>query len=257
MSAPKLRRIALVTGAGRGIGRATAARLAETGCDVALFDLPGESMVETEAAVKAAGRASLCIAGDVADESDWIAAIEKVRARFKRLDVLVNNAGVSGPVGPLTAISVEAFDRTMAINARGVFLGMKMCAPLLVETKGAIVNVGSISGLGGGKHTLAYSASKHAVTGMTMLAANEFAAQGVRVNAVCPAPTATDMMQALAMLHAPENPDKFHKNFVKFIPLGRYGEADEIAAAIAFLASDDARFITGVALPVDGGALAR
>jgi NAD(P)-dependent dehydrogenase (short-subunit alcohol dehydrogenase family) len=257
VSAAKTRKIALVTGAARGIGRAAATRLAEAGYDLALFDLPGETVIETEAAVKAAKREVLSLAGDVSVETDWIAAATKTEARFGRLDLLVNNAGVSGPVGPLTEVSAEAFDRTLAINARGVFLGMKICAPYLIRTRGAIVNVGSISGLGGGKHTIAYAASKHAVTGMTMHAANELAAHGVRVNAVCPAPTATDMMESLALLHSPESPAAFHKNFVKFIPLGRYGEAGEIAAAITFLASDEAAFITGVALPIDGGALAR
>jgi NAD(P)-dependent dehydrogenase (short-subunit alcohol dehydrogenase family) len=134
---------------------------------------------------------------------------------------------------------------------------MKHCAPLLAKTKGAIVNVGSISGLTGGANTIAYTASKHAVTGMTMLAANELAARGVRVNAVCPAPTATDMMRALEQRYKPEDPAAFHREFAKFIPMGRYGEPGEIADAIVFLASPQAAFITGAILPVDGGATAR
>jgi len=253
----KAQKTALVTGAARGIGRAAAARLAHAGYDLVLFDLPGASLAETEALVAAAGRRFIAVVGDVALERNWSEAVAETRERFGKLNVLVNNAGVSGPIGSLLEVTPEQFDRTLAINTRGVFLGMKTCAPLLFETRGSIVNIGSISGLGGGQHTIAYTASKHAVTGMTMLAANEFAPHGVRVNAVCPAPTATDMMRALADKHSPDDPERFHKTFKKFIPLGRYGDADEIAAAIAFLASDDAAFITGIALPVDGGVLAR
>ncbi len=256
MTSPE-RRVALVTGAARGIGLATANALARSGVDIVLVDLPSSPLGGAATLVSAHVGRAVVFEGDVSSEQDWEAAIARCREAFGRLDILINNAGVSGPIGPLVDCSVEAFDRVQAVNTRGVFLGMKHAAASLIERRGAIVNVSSISGLGGGRNTIAYTASKHAVVGMTKLAAMEFAGTGVRVNAVCPAPTSTDMTLALARQMRPDDPDSFPEDFAKFIPLGRYGEPPEIADAIVFLASDAASFITGVALPVDGGACAR
>jgi NAD(P)-dependent dehydrogenase (short-subunit alcohol dehydrogenase family) len=255
MTSPRL--IALVTGAAKGIGHAVSIKLAKAGYDIAALDLSFAGLEDTRQAVAAAGGESLLIEADVANEKAWITALAEIEAWRGRLDLLVNNAGIAGPIVRLAKVSVEDFDRVYAVNVRGVFLGMKHCTPHLEKTKGAIVNVGSISGLTGGANTIAYTASKHAVTGMTMLAANELAARGVRVNAVCPAPTATDMIKALELRYKPEDPAEFHREFAKFIPMGRYGEPNEIADAIVYLASPQAAFITGVALPVDGGATAR
>jgi NAD(P)-dependent dehydrogenase (short-subunit alcohol dehydrogenase family) len=193
---------------------------------------------------------------DVAEADDWQRAVNLARERFGRLDIVVNNAGISGFIGPLVDYPVESFDRVMAVNARGVFLGMKLSAPAM-EDGGSIVNISSISGIGGGANTLAYTASKHAVIGMTKLAAIEFAPRRIRVNAVCPAPTATEMMFGLAREKSPDDLEGFRRSFEQNIPLGRYGEAEEVAAAIAFLASDEASFSTGAVLTVDGGMRAR
>jgi NAD(P)-dependent dehydrogenase (short-subunit alcohol dehydrogenase family) len=150
----------------------------------------------------------------------------------------------------------ETFDRVMAVNARGVVLGMKHVAPEMSEG-GSIVNVSSVSGIGGGTNTLAYTASKHAVIGMTKLAAVELAPRRIRVNAVCPAPTATEMMFDLARAKSPNDIEGFRRSFEQNIPLGRYGEVEEVAAAIAFLASNESSFSTGAVLTVDGGMRAR
>jgi NAD(P)-dependent dehydrogenase (short-subunit alcohol dehydrogenase family) len=249
-------RTALVTGGARGIGLATVERLAAQGADVVVLDLPGAPAAEAVAAAEAAGVRSVVLEADVSRPEDWERAVDETRRVFGRLDVLVNNAGISGPVGPFERLSVDDFDRVMAVNARGVFLGMQACLPLLRAAKGSIVNVSSISGIGGGRNTMAYTASKHAVVGMTKLAAMELAPD-VRVNAVCPAPTATDMMAALATLYRPDDPEGFRAEFAKGIPLGRYGEPAEVAALIVFLASDDAAFMTGAAVPIDGGVRAR
>ncbi len=250
-------RAALVTGAAKGIGLAAAEALARVGADVALFDLPGADLTAASDAVAAQGRRSISILGDVSREADWSRALAATLEAFGRLDVLVNNAGISGPIGPLVDCSVEAFDQVHAVNTRGVFLGIRTCAEALAASRGAIVNVSSISGIGGGRNTVAYTASKHAVIGMTKLAAMEFADRGVRVNAVCPAPIATDMTAALANQYRPEDPEGFARDFAKGIPLGRYGQPSEVADAIVFLAGDAASFITGAALPVDGGIRAR
>jgi len=251
------RKVALVTGAARGIGRATAVALGAAGYDLVLFDLPDTPLDEVALQLRALCSHAVTIPGDVSVETDWERAIEQCVAAFGRLDALVNNAGISGPIGPLVDCPVEAFDRVHAVNTRGVFLGLKHSLEALSVHRGSVVNVSSISGLGGGRNTVAYTASKHAVVGMTKLAAMEFSARGVCVNAVCPAPTSTDMTLALARQMRPDDPDSFAGEFARFIPLGRYGEPPEIAATIVFLASDAASFITGVALPVDGGACAR
>ena len=242
-------KVAIVTGAARGIGLAAVRRLVEDGAQVLAFDLP-------ESGLEASHPQILPFEGDVAEAEDWRRAVELARTSFGRLDILVNNAGISGFIGPLVDYPVESFDQVMAVNARGVFLGMKHSAPAM-EDGGSIVNISSISGIGGGANTLAYTASKHAVIGMTKLAAIEFAPRRIRVNAVCPAPTATEMMFGLAREKSPDDLEGFRRSFEQHIPLGRYGEPDEVAAAIAFLASDQSSFSTGAVLTVDGGMRAR
>jgi NAD(P)-dependent dehydrogenase (short-subunit alcohol dehydrogenase family) len=246
-------RVVLVSGASRGIGLAVVERVCAAGGHVAALDLPGTPLTDVVALAEAAGRRCIAIEADVTLEADWLRAMDSVAESFGVLHVLVNNAGVSGPIGPLWDCPAEHFEQVLKVNTLGVFLGMKTAKALLAETRGVIVNIGSVSGLGGGRNTAAYTASKHAVSGLTQLGAVEFAELGVRVNAVCPAPTNTDMMVALANHMAPEDPAAFHERFVRIIPMGRYGEPSEIADAVVFLAGDGASFITGALLPVDGG----
>jgi 3alpha(or 20beta)-hydroxysteroid dehydrogenase len=248
-------KVAIVTGAARGIGYAAVDALAAAGASIVAFDRTGVSLEETAACAAKHGVAILTWSGDVTITADWLALIDAVKQRFGRIDVLVNNAGISGYLGSMLDYPEEAFDQVMAVNARGVFLGMKYVGQVMKQqgNGGAIVNISSVSGIGGGRFVIGYTASKHAVVGMTKLAAAELAPLKIRVNALCPAPTATEMMAEMERSRSPADPNIVRRGMESMIPLGRYGEPSEIASAILFLASDAASFITGAAIPIDGG----
>jgi len=243
-------RVALVTGAARGIGLSTVRLLYEQGVRVVAFDLPGSDWTEVTQSTDAS---TLLIEGDVSISSDWERCISQTLSQFSQLDILVNNAGISGPICALTEYDDDMFDDVMRVNAKGVFLGLKHGARAMAKRGGSIVNVSSVSGIGGGRFTIGYTASKHAVVGMTKLASTELASQNIRVNAVCPSPTSTEMVFAMERTLSPTDPDAVRHAMTRMVPLGRYGEPSEIAAVILFLASDAASFMTGTAVPVDGG----
>ncbi|MFM7848687.1 MAG: SDR family NAD(P)-dependent oxidoreductase [Rubrivivax sp.] len=242
--------VAVVTGAARGIGLATVQQLAQAGAKVVAFDLVGSPWSEVR---DTAAEALLEVEGDVGQGPDWERLMQATLQRFGQVDILVNNAGVSGGIGPLVDCSDDMFDEVMRVNARGVFLGLKHGARAMAARGGSIVNVSSVSGIGGGRFTIAYTASKHAVVGMTKLAAVELAGSGIRVNAVCPAPTSTDMVFSMERILSPGDPEAVRRGMTRMIPMGRYGEPSEIAQLIVFLASDASSFMTGTAIPIDGG----
>jgi 3alpha(or 20beta)-hydroxysteroid dehydrogenase len=247
-ASPLAGRVALITGAARGIGLATVQQMAKAGMRIVAFDRSGADWTEVR---KAGASALLEVEGDVGSSADWESLLSQTLARYGQLDVLVNNAGISGPISLLVDYPDEQFDEVMRVNARGVFLGIKHGARAMKGRGGSIVNVSSVSGIGGGRYVAGYTASKHAVVGLTKLASSELAGEGIRVNAICPSPTSTEMTAKIERHSA--DPETLRRNMTNMIPMGRYAEPDEIANLIFFLASDASSFMTGTAIPIDGG----
>jgi 3alpha(or 20beta)-hydroxysteroid dehydrogenase len=236
---------ALISGGARGQGAAHGRRLAEEGAAIILADIL-EDEGETHAQeLRAAGHAAHFLRLDVTAPEDWDAAVRTAEARFGKLDVLVNNAGVVR-VAPIVEETDHGWQNTMAVNATGVFYGMRAAIPSLRRAGGgSIINIASIYGPVGAPHYVAYTASKGAVIAMTKVAALEHAHEGIRVNAICPGPVRSPMSE--------QEGDAS----VDVTPLRRRAEPGEISSAVAFLASDDAVYVTGAELAVDGGYLAR
>ena len=238
-------KVALITGAGSGIGRATAIRLASEGARVTLADINEQALTDTCAAL-AAGSEAIGVVTDVRDSAACDAAVAACVDRFGQLDILCNIAGIA-LCQHLTDISDEQWQRVMDINLNGVFFMCRAAIPRLVESKGCIVNMSSSAGLEGQVYNSAYCASKAGVLMFTKALAIEFSKQEVRVNAVCPGMVKTPLTENFAM---PDNADM--QLMGKLFPLLEGAEPEEIAAAVAYLASAEARFITGAALPIDG-----
>jgi NAD(P)-dependent dehydrogenase (short-subunit alcohol dehydrogenase family) len=239
-------KVALITGAGSGIGRATALRLSEEGARIACVDAVADAAWDTARAITAAGGDAIALAVDVTDEVACMRMVEETLARFGRLTSLVNSAGVrSDPPDPMPGS--REWRRVVDVNLTGSYLVSRAALPALTASGAAsITNLASIFGLVGGSTSSAYAASKGAIVNLTRQMALEFA-PAVRVNCVCPGVIETPMTASLR-----ENP-AWAQQVLSRYPLGRFGQPEEIAAAILYLASDEAGFVTGIALPVDGG----
>jgi NAD(P)-dependent dehydrogenase (short-subunit alcohol dehydrogenase family) len=242
-------KVVLVTGGGGGIGRASALAYAHAGARVAVTDRDTQAGEETVLQVQALGGQALFVHADVTQATQVQAMVAQVVAHFGRLDCAFNNAGIEEEHMRLADCAEDTFDRIMAVNVKGVWLCMKyQLAQMLLQGGGSIVNTASVAGLIGAPKMAAYSASKHAVIGLTKSAAVEYGRKNIRVNAVCPGVIRT-MMFERAVLADP----KVGTAVVQAHPIGRIGEADEVAAVVLWLSSDAASFVTGLAHTVDGG----
>ena len=242
-------KVALVTGAGGGIGRATAIAFAREGARLVASDVEGAGGEETARLVAEAGGTAIHIACDVTRPEEVEALVQAAVDGFGRLDCAHNNAGIEGAYGRTADCDEENFDRTCAVNLKGVYLCLKAeLAHMLGAGGGAIVNTASVAGVEGAKNLPAYVASKHGVMGLTRTAALEYATRGIRVNAVCPGPIRTRMLEALME----ENP-RMEPAMIAAVPMRRLGKPEEIAEAVVWLCSDRASYVTGQGIVVDGG----
>jgi 3-oxoacyl-[acyl-carrier protein] reductase len=238
----------LVTGSGSGIGRSTARLFAERGADVAVVDIDAEAAEQVASEIEAGGGTATTIVADVSEPTDVEDAIETTVDRFGSIDVLHNNAGIAQESTPVEAVEEKTWDRVHAINLKSAFLGAKHAVPhMKAQGGGAIVNTASTAGIRPRTGLSAYAAAKGGVITLTKQLAYELAEDDIRVNAVCPVATDTDMLPEFA------GGDLSVEGMAETIPLGRLAEPKDTAQAVAFLASDEAAMITGTALEVDGG----
>ena len=243
-------RTVLITGAGSGIGRATAERFGSEGAAVVCADVNAEGAEATAAAIRTQGGEALGLSCDVSKPASVDETFGKAIERYKRLDVLANVAGVGG-FRRLTETTLDEWNRTIGVNLTGTFLMCQKAISHILEAKGAIINVASVAGLRSHPFSAAYCASKGGVVTMTKALAVEFGRKGVRINCVCPGGVETPMIQNFQL---PEGASP--RVLERIMPLGRMGQPQEVAATIAFLASDDALYINGSAIVVDGGMIA-
>lgn len=246
-------KVALITGGAAGIGLETARLFLGVGARVALVDLDDDDLSD---AARDLGNPDdlLTIAADVSSVEDSKRYVAQTVEAFGRIDVFFNNAGIEGKVAPLVDQKIEDFDRVLAVNVRGAFLGLQHVLPVMIGQKsGSVINTSSIAGLKGSPNVAPYITSKHAVVGLTRAAAIEAAGHNVRVNSVHPSPVNTRMMRSLEEGFYPGHGEEVKQQVADSIPLGRYGESLDVANLVLFLASDESAFITGAQYPVDGG----
>jgi NAD(P)-dependent dehydrogenase (short-subunit alcohol dehydrogenase family) len=242
-------KVALITGGGSGIGRATALIFAREGAKIVVADVNAKGVEETAAMIRQAGAEAMSLQCDVTDGRAVEEMVNAAVKQFGRLDCAFNNAGMAGGIARTADSTEETWDGVIGLNLKSVWRCMKCeITQMLKQRSGAIVNTASIAGLGANPLGIAYSASKHGVVGLTRTAAIEYAKIPIRVNAVCPGVTQTPMVAA-SMAERPHMREVYNN----LHPMGRLGRAEEIGEAVAWLCSDAASFITGVALPVDGG----
>jgi NAD(P)-dependent dehydrogenase (short-subunit alcohol dehydrogenase family) len=250
-------KVALVTGAGAGIGRATAKKFAEEGAKVVVSDIDPVGGNDTVDLVVASGGEAVFVKADVSNEAQITNLVESTIAKFGRLDCACNNAGIEGKVAPIADQDVASFDRVLSVNLRGVFLSLRAEIGAMLKTGGgAIVNLSSVAGLVGFPGLSPYVATKHGVNGLTKNAALEYAKQGIRVNSICPGGIDTRMLDSLVEQTSGGSMET-SEMMAPLHPIGRIGNAEEVANLIVWLCSDRASFVTGAHVPIDGGYVAQ
>ncbi|MFC4712848.1 SDR family NAD(P)-dependent oxidoreductase [Planococcus dechangensis] len=250
-------KVAIITGAAGTLGTAIAEQLLAEGAKVALIDLNQQALDELVERFNNAEEV-LGLVANVSVEEDVKRYVGRVIEHWGSIDIFMNNAGIIGKTAPLTEQTITDFEAIMNLNVRGVFLGLKYVLPIMsAQKKGSIINTSSVSGLMGSSGNSLYSASKHAVVGLTKTAALEVARDSVRVNSIHPAPLISSMMETIEQSINKEEPTQVRQKITSRIPLGRYGQTEEVAKLVLFLASDDSQFITGSQYRIDGGMGAR
>ena len=249
-------KVLLITGAASGLGRATALRVASEGAKLALADLNEDALQSVKAQVLeiAPDAEVLTVTADVSKEEDVKNYVEKTVDKFGKIDGFFNNAGIEGRQNLTENFGAEEFDKVISVNLNGVFYGLAEVLPIMREQEnGYVVNTASVGGIRGVGNQSGYAASKHGVVGLTRNSAVEYGQYGVRVNAISPGAIWTPMVENSMKQINPDDPRGAAEEFIQINPTKRYGEADEIAAVVAFLLSDDASYLNAVILPIDGG----
>jgi len=245
-------KVVLITGAGSGLGRESAIELAREGSRIAVVDVNAEGSAETVTSIVAAGGEAFAVHGDVADSASVQKAVAEVLAHFGTIDILVNNAGVVGELKPVHEVSEESWDFVMGVDMKGVFLCSKYVIPtMLAKGKGVIINIASVSGFLASATGVEYTAAKHGVTGLTKQLAYDYGHQGIRSIAIGPGVIETPLTKYWTCEGGP-----FHELTMQ-APAGRYGRPIDVARLVCFLASDEADFMHGHTIPIDGGSIIR
>ncbi len=247
-------KVALITGGGGGIGRATALGFAQRGAKVMVVDHDEAQGNASAGIVTQQGGQATFVRADVTKSASVQDYVKACLDTYGRIDCFFNNAGIEGKVVPTQDYDEDVFDQVIAVNLKGVFLGLRHVLPVMLKQgSGTIVNTASVAGLFGGPGMPAYVASKHGVLGLTKVASSDVAAHGIRVNAVCPGPVETRMMRSLESQRNPGDPELVHKAYSASMPTGRYTLPEEVAGVVLYLCSDISGNVTGTHIVIDGG----
>jgi NAD(P)-dependent dehydrogenase (short-subunit alcohol dehydrogenase family) len=253
-------RVVLITGGGSGLGRATAQRLASEGAKLSLVDISERGLAASrDAVLEAVPDAEVLITtADVTQQADVDGYVRATLDAYGRIDGFFNNAGIEGKQNLTEDFTAAEFERVVAVNLTGVFLGLEAVLKVMHEQgSGYVVNAASVGGIRGVGNQSGYAAAKHGVVGLTRNSAVEYAQFGIRVNAIAPGAIWTPLIENSMKQLDPENPRQAAEEFIQVNPTKRYGEADEVAAVVAFLLSDDARYVNAAVVPIDGGQSAK
>ncbi|MBE1515113.1 SDR family oxidoreductase [Nesterenkonia halotolerans] len=246
----------LITGAGSGLGRAAAVRVASEGAKLSLVDLSADGLAETRRAIQAVNAEAqvLTITADVTDAEQVESFITHTVSEFTTIDGFFNNAGIEGKQNLTEDFGLSEFDKVLAVNLRGVFLGLSGVLKVMrAQGSGHVVNSASVGGIRGVGNQSGYAAAKHGVVGLTRNSGTEYGKYGITVNAIAPGAIWTSMVEGSMKQLNEENPREAAEEFIQSNPTKRYGEADEVAAVVAFLLSDEASYVNSTVIPIDGG----